>query len=203
MKNQIAVISIAFCVFLTGCVKTKARGVLNDRIYYSTYSPNIQIKMSPDFTCYNTGKSSNYDYMFINDLGNKYVVITYFKQHGPENIIDYYTPSRIFNDVRNKIDSGTLKILGETWYYCDYFKQFSPESCGMVRDLAVFTQKHDWLMVRYIETLPYYDCDSWSDVKNLTSGQKEFISNFTADFSSDIEMDNYTPAREETGKPEE
>ena len=79
MKKQIVIILSAICFFLAGCATAiTKRGMLVDNTYYSTYSPNIQIKVSPDFL-YHAGESGKFQHQFQNNTERKYIYIHHFK----------------------------------------------------------------------------------------------------------------------------
>jgi hypothetical protein len=186
MKKQIAIIFSAICFLLTGCATSiTKRGMLDDNTYYSTYNPNIQIKVSPDFS-YHAGKSGQFQHQFKNNIERKYIYIHHFKESPNPGPIDYYyNPSSwIFSDVpqSEKIESGTVNILNKKWYYCHYFRQSSTGSCALLKDIAIFTRDHDILKIRYIKELPRHDCDDWD---------RQDVDAFKAEFSKDIEITNY------------
>ena len=64
IMQKIGLILILITVTLIGCAQVK-RGMLNDQIYYSTYDPKIQLKISEDFE-YHTGKYSSKKQEFVN-----------------------------------------------------------------------------------------------------------------------------------------
>jgi hypothetical protein len=186
MKKQIALIFSAICFLLTGCATSiTKRGMLDDNTYYSTYSPNIQIKVDPSFS-YKAGESGKFQHQFKNNFKNKYIYIHHFKESpNPGSVDYYYNPSSwIFWDVppSEKIESGTVNILNKKWYYCHYFRQSSTGSCAILKDIAIFTSDHDILKIRYVKGLPQHDCDNWD---------RQDVEAFKADFSKDIEITNY------------
>ena len=163
--------------------------MLNNHVYYSTYSPNIQIKVNSNFT-YDTDESGHLKHKFTNSRDCKLIFIEHYKYSGNKRKIAHWGPNTVFKGVSNKIDSGTLSILGKKWYYCDHI-DISSEQCVLIRDIAIFTQDHEWLFVRYVKSLPSYDCDNWKNITVLTDEQRKFHRNFIDEFSRDIEMKNY------------
>ncbi len=186
MKKQITIIFSVICLFLTGCAASVTkRGMLVDNTYYSTSSPNIQIKVSPDFS-YHAGKTGQFQHQFQNNTEGKYIYIHHFRKEPNTTQVDYYlNPSNwIFWDVQpsQKIELGTVTILNKKWHFCHYFKQLYTGTCGLCKDVAIFTRDHDVFKIRYVKLLFRSDCDAWD---------KQDVDNLNADFSKDIEITNY------------
>ena len=159
--------------------------MLVDNTYYSTYSPDIQIKVSSDYS-YHPGESGHFQHQFKHRSELKYISIHHITEPPNTTQVDYYyNPSNwIFWDIppSEKIDSGTVNILNKTWYFCHSFRPLLTGACALLKDIAIFTEDHDVLKIKYIKVLPPSDCGDWD---------RQDVENLKADFSKDIEITNY------------
>ncbi len=208
MKNLSTVIFIVIFFLLTGCAGTVTkRGMLDDNTYYSTYNPNVQVKVNPDFV-HIEGRPGHFQHQFMNVRDRKRIFIHHFKESPNPGPVDYYyNPSTwIFWDIKmsERIETGTKEISGKKWYYCYFIKRPGNGGCMLVRDLAIFTRDHDILKIRYVKMLLDRHCNNWAnaDLKSLTDIQMDSLKNFKAEFSKDIKISDFIADKGSEQKPE-
>lgn len=196
MKKPSAIVAILFCfLVLPNCLHSPVkRGMLDANTYYSTHSPNIQITVNPDFS-YRSGKKGQFKHQFINSKDQKYIYVHHFKRMTNETQVDYYhNPMNwIFNKFQNavEIDRGTTLILDKKWYYRDCLMPLASGGCLLIRDLALFTEKHDRLKILYEKKLPGFKCRDWREYSHLSGRQKRLVRRFVANFSNDVEISQF------------
>ena len=198
MKNLIVL--MLFCILAVGCVSSNTRGVIDNQIFYSSNQPNIKITVSDD---YNFQEVKNHCYVFDNYSGEA-VYISFFENSTIENTVDYYYhPSKwMFDYVKlsEKIDTGTLNILGKQWYYCNSIIKQSNGKCCFARNLGHFTSDHNVLTVRYFKRLSKHDCFKWENHDILTKEQIEIMTDVIKTFEEDVAFSNYTPLKTKKAK---
>lgn len=185
----------AIMAVVSGCAKSH-RGVMENNIYYSSQSPNVQIKIKDKFE-YRKGATGQYQHQFFDNEGHRLIYIHYQRNDLNENKVDYYEhPDHwIYAQFSNSVELERFEMdmVGEKWYVRDAVRHVSPESCFMYRDLGVFTDMHDLLKLIYFLGIPSYDCKDWKSTHSLSDSQLQLLEEFRDGFTEDIEITNYHP----------
>ncbi len=191
-NKGIMVMCVCVWIGLTACLNK--RGALDDRTFFSTHYPNIKIEMSEDFT-YQKGDPGSYKHQFFNEEAHRYIFIHYQLHVANEGTVDYYeNPERwIYSEWPDttEIEKGRMEILGKNWYFRDSVCHTSTASCAMIRDLGLFTYRHDVLKMLYVRELPPYTCGQWKSASGLTEAQTQYRKEFLDDFDADVTITNY------------
>jgi len=176
------------------------RGMIDNRSYYSSASPNIRIDIAEAFTI-NKEKSTSRRFEFLNKEERRFVLINFTAGLLNENMVDYYDhPSKwIFFQIPNceEIEKGEIEILGKEWYFRDFVYHQSTASCSLMRDIGIFTEGHDVLKVLYAQELPPYQCKRWKGFYKLNGDQQKALDRFLGNMALDVKKSNYTSEKAE------
>ncbi len=182
-----------FCIVISGC-SIPRRGLLEDNVFFSTQSPNVQITVNRDFL-YTKGKLGEWEHQFFDNENHKVIYIHHVLHNPNENNIDYFNDPEhwIYRSSDNTVDleRSAMNIYENKWYVQDFIEHSSTASCHMARKLSTFTSMHDLLHVLYAMEIPPYTCSSWLSTKSLSTSQNEFIEKFKKGFKEDIQIEKY------------
>jgi len=192
VKNHLAVILSCFVVVvsLSGCLVTK-RGVKEDNIYFSNQHPNVQIKIGENFE-YHQGQQGEFQHQFV-DLKNHRTAFIHVLLHpANQTQVDYYdNPEHWIYAIPPgsvELDRFVTEIVGEKWFGQDFVYHYDAFDCVLMRDLAVFTDSHDILKLRYSWKIPSGKCDQWKTITTLPDTQQAFLTEFREGFAEDISI---------------
>lgn len=196
LNRGLIFVCIVVLVATFGCADNR-RGVMENNLYYSTQSPNVQIKVRDKFK-YRRGATGEFRHQFFDNEGHRIVYIHYVPSEPNETQVDYYYhPDQwIYEQFPNsvEIERFEMDMAGEKWYVRDAVRHVSTASCYMFRDLGVFTDMHDVLKLIYFWEMPPFICKDWKFTDSLSDSQQQYLKEFRDGFAEDIEVTNYHSA---------
>lgn len=188
------------------------RNVRDNNIFYSSHYPKIDIKINPDFKYIGKQERAKHIKYAYDPGGSKVEANTYtFCQIGDNKIVKkgvligfyrisqgYWLPD-LFSNVKNKLDSGSVKIKGKSYQYAVnaaarffprdvkeaiYDRGYIISNCYLWKGLArTVTRTEDTkTYIYYFEDIAYgdikYGCGQWQNATMLSDEQTVFLKEF-------------------------
>jgi hypothetical protein len=214
MKRLAILLFVLFSFLFIGCAGQKVKRVVQDNIFYSSNEPEISIKVDPNFKYLGKTEESKYG-EFENLQGNPgpqhkrafYI----FGEIGDNNTLKkaigidinsidkgYFLPD-LFDNVKYKLDSGTVKIGGEIYEYFITPRPSLPKivrkamkdkgyvlsNCYMYKVIGTIfgPEEQDLLKIYYAEDVYHinglnYRCKDWRNKELLEDDQKTLLKKF-------------------------
>ncbi len=212
MKYMNLFYSMIACFMLTfGCVKAE-RKVLDKNIFYSSKNPLLNIKVDPElkfigkananiYRDYTTSPGGTFHkneaYIFgriHNNTLQSAVIISFSTMRQ-----GHYLPD-VFSKIKNKIDSGSLKINNKRFHFCIYAsssplvsyqeiflddKGYVIPNCFLVkaycRRTSIRNDNDTRVTIKYLEDIFHgtgYRCRDWKNVNAFEKEQSKFLTQF-------------------------
>jgi hypothetical protein len=221
-KMRVLYFFIAVCfAFTFGCAgMTPERGVRQDNTFYSSAFPKLEVNIHPDFEYIGkaeekehkkdvqqrgTHASDRESYLFgyIEDAKIKKGVVVRIQTLVATRA--YWLPD-IFGRVKNKLDSGTVKIQGRTYQYMvvassrmgrkyerDFItnKGYIIPNAFLVKVLGKINGSKDEILIHidYFEDISdKYSRRDWIDKDTLTTEQQSFLEAFNVRSEENIQI---------------
>lgn len=200
------------CFMLTfGCVKVE-RKVLDNNIFYSSKNPLLNIKVNPELEFIGKADAKIYRDYTTSPGGtfhkNEAYIFGRIHEHTLQSAViisfttmrkGYYLPD-VFSKIKNKIDSGSLKINKKRFHFCVYAsssplvsyqetflddKGYVIPNCFLVkaynRRTSIRNEDDTLVTISYLEDIFYrtgYRCKDWKNVNAFAKEQSEFLTEF-------------------------
>jgi hypothetical protein len=200
------------------------RDVLQGNIFYSPALPKIRMKIHSDleylgkaettrrveYTDWEGGSPVDREsYLFTRTQDNRILEGVLIRISTLRAADGYWLPD-LFARIKNKLDSGTMKIQGRRYQYSvfgssrvflryewDFLtdKGYLIPNCFMVKGLGriVDADARTLMYILYMEDPSRfrgrkYSCRDWNNVNILTAEQKEFLKEFTDRSDKNVEI---------------
>lgn len=227
MKKNILFFMVVCIVIIFGCVGMKEKkSVLQDNIFISSTFPKIKIQINQDFkyigkvekqkhenhTTGYGGTFINYEYyIFLHpDNNNSFTKGALIRRS--ELASGYWLPD-VFSKVKDKIDSGGMKINGKYYKYAVfssasvfnnyeelfiYDKGYEVPNCFLVKGLGrrIGAGDKNLIKIIYFEDMRTicdnkYSCKGWNNKETLTAEQVEYLKKFNENYLQNIQILKY------------
>ena len=200
MKRSFSIyISIISLFLLLSCGGSEIiRTIQADNVFFSSYQPKIRIKINPEFKLFKDDQLSDAGFSTDGSLSSTNATIEnyYLIKSGADKIRVIQIIFQKLNSPRwsfeqnifpfdNVYDAGRLKINGINYKYCIFAnKAIDRSTINSSIGRLLGSNDEAMIIINYSENVS----GDWSNLKNITNKQSDYLNTFISDSRNDIQI---------------